>query len=188
MTFLVCLLEEPSAREMLEAILPKVLPQNVSVRYRVFEGKQDLEKQLARRIREWNKFPDTYFLVMRDQDSGNCLSIKERLRQKIETSGKPDRTLIRIACRELESFYLGDLQAVEQGLKIKHVADRQEQKKYRTPDYLGNPCAELEKLTRQNYQKIQGSRDIAPHLQLNGSNRSHSFNVLISGLRDLFSG
>ena len=40
MTYLVCMLEEPSAEEMLKAVLPKILPKTVYVRYMVFEGKQ----------------------------------------------------------------------------------------------------------------------------------------------------
>lgn len=30
---LVCLLEEPSAREMLEGVLPRILPEDVHVKY-----------------------------------------------------------------------------------------------------------------------------------------------------------
>ncbi len=93
--------------------------------------------------------------------------------------------MIRIACHELESFYLGDLQAVEQGLKINHLARQQQNKKYRSPDRLANATEELDKLSLNNYQKVQASRDIAPFLKFDGSNRSHSFNVLISGIKNL---
>jgi hypothetical protein len=50
---------------------------------------------------------------------------------------------------------------------------------------LTNAAQELERLTGKKYQKIQGSRDIAPFLKLDGTNASHSFNVLISGIRNL---
>ncbi len=46
MMTLVFMLEEPSAKEMLKGLLPKVLPESVSVRYQVFEGKQDLQKRV----------------------------------------------------------------------------------------------------------------------------------------------
>ena len=39
---LIFLLEEPSAEEMLKAILPKVLPADIHTEFKVFEGKQDL--------------------------------------------------------------------------------------------------------------------------------------------------
>ncbi|MBF0410736.1 MAG: DUF4276 family protein [Candidatus Riflebacteria bacterium] len=184
MTNLVCLLEEPSAKEMLIAILPKILPPTVNVRYIVFEGKQDLEKHLERRIRGW-LIPDTCFLVMRDQDSGDCVKIKNNLLATILRTEKCQQTTVRIACHELESFYLGDLQAVEQGLKLKKISTYQQQSKYRTPDSLANPAEELNKLSGNTYQKIQGSRAIAPHLKIDGSNTSHSFQVLISGIQKL---
>ncbi|MDM8547811.1 hypothetical protein QUF61_15070 [Candidatus Venteria ishoeyi] len=44
MNELVFLLEEPSARAMLEGLLPKIIPQDTFVRYLVFEGKQELKK------------------------------------------------------------------------------------------------------------------------------------------------
>lgn len=187
MISLLCLLEEPSAEEMLKAVLPRILPETVDVVYMVFEGKQDLEKRLEMRLRGWQR-PDTLFLLMRDQDSGDCLQVKKELADKVRASGKADSTLIRIACPELESFYLGDLCAVEQGLKLHHIAAKQQKRKYRTPDQLSNAAEELGKLTGNRYQKKLGAREIAPYLKLDGSNRSHSFNMLISGIRKMFSG
>lgn len=48
---LVFLLEERSARVMLESLLPRLLSEGTRYRCIHFEGKQDLEKQLTRRIR-----------------------------------------------------------------------------------------------------------------------------------------
>ena len=181
MRYLICLLEEPSAQEMLEGVLPRILSEDICVKYVVFEGKQDLEKQVERRLRLWQN-SDSVFLVMRDKDSGDCMVIKQKLFEKIIKSGKSDRTIIRVACHELESFYLGDLSAVETGLKIPHLGKKQNKKKYKTTDSLANAAEELFKLTGKQYQKVAGSRAISPHLKIDGSNRSHSFNVLLSGL------
>ena len=41
--------------------------------------------------------------------------------------------------------------------------------------------------TLADYQKVAGSRAIAVHLKLDGSNRSQSFNVLVDGLRRFIS-
>ena len=49
MNQVVFFLEERSAREMLKNLLPRILPDNVTIRYVVFEGKQDLEKQLEKK-------------------------------------------------------------------------------------------------------------------------------------------
>jgi hypothetical protein len=48
---LVFLLEEESAQAMLEGLLLKLLPEAIGRRFIPFEGKQDLEKQLVRKIR-----------------------------------------------------------------------------------------------------------------------------------------
>ncbi len=179
---LIFLLEEPSAEEMLKGILPRVLPDDVYAEFRVFEGKQDLEKRLARTLKAW-RAPHCAFIVIRDQDSGDCHVVKQKL---IDICRQADREnlLIRVACRELESFYLGDLAAVEKGLGISGIASKQNNSKYRAPDKLGSPSQELSQLTSGLYHKLAGSRAIAPHLTL-GSNRSHSFNILLSGIRKL---
>ncbi|MCD2451082.1 DUF4276 family protein [Methylicorpusculum oleiharenae] len=184
MTYLVFLLEEPSAAEMLKGILPRLLPAEIAVKYIVFEGKQDLEKQLERRLKGWNQ-PNSAFLVMRDKDSGDCVMIKNRLMEKVMATGKQDSTVVRIACTELESFYLGDLKAVEDGLNMPNLAKKQNVKKFRTPDLLSNASEELFKLTDRRYQKVSGSREIGPHLKIDGSNNSHSFNVLLAGIDKL---
>jgi hypothetical protein len=48
---LVFLLEEESAKVMIEGILPKLLTPVITPRYIVFEGKQDLEKSMLRKLR-----------------------------------------------------------------------------------------------------------------------------------------
>lgn len=182
MKTIVFFLEEPSAREMLESVLPRILPTGTSVFYAVFQGKQDLEKNLIKRLRGW-RLPDSVFVVMRDQDSGDCFAIKRRLVELCAQAGRGD-ALIRIACRELESFYLGDLEAVEKGLGLGGIASLENNRKYRNPDGLYKPSIEMHRLTSGIYQKVSGSRAIAPFLSLE-ANRSNSFKTLLSGIRRL---
>jgi hypothetical protein len=179
---LVLFLEEPSAREMLAGLLPRMLPPDMAFRCVVFEGKQDLEKRLLGKLRGWQA-PDTLFVVLRDKDQGDCIQTKERLTRICRDSGRPE-TLVRIACHELESWYLGDLKAVEQGLGITALARHQAKAKFQHPDRLANPVQELRRLTSNRYQKVSGSRVIGHHLALDG-NASHSFSVFISGIRRL---
>ena len=181
MKTLVFLLEEQSAAEMLKVILPGFLPDDIQTRFITFEGKSDLEKNVEKKIRNWCQ-PDSSFVVMRDQDSGDCRKIKAQLVQKCVNAGKSD-VIVRIAWHELESFYLGDLIAVEQAYGI-HLSS-QRTRKYRTPDALASAADELKKITKQEYQKVDGSRRIAKHLKLDGSNCSTSFNALISGIQRL---
>ena len=177
---IVFLLEEHSAEWMLKEIFHKM--NNVSnVRYICFEGKQDLDKNITRKIKSYNN-PNTVFIILRDKDRGDCYSIKKKLLEKIP-SDKVDKSFVRIACSELESFYLGDLTAVEKGLKLSKLAQQQNKVKYRDPDKLPNAKEELQKITKGYYQPLSGSRAIAPYLSEN--NFSHSFCLLWRTIQSL---
>lgn len=177
---LVFCLEEPSAKAMLQGLVPRLLP-DVEPRYIVFEGKQDLEKRLPIRLRAWQN-PEARFLVMRDQDSGDCRQIKQRLVTLCANAGRPD-TIVRIACHELESFYLGDLSAVARTIGPAHLAKQQTKAKYRNPDRLNNAAQELKRIAT-HYQKLSGSRALGPMLALEG-NHSQSYNQLLAGIKRL---
>lgn len=179
---LVFLLEEQSAKAMLGSLLPRLLDDRVTYRLIPFEGKQDLEKQLARRIRGYQNRA-TRFIVLRDQDSQpDCVKLKQHLLDLCATSGKLEACIVRIACTELESFYLADLAAVEQALGITGLAAQQKSRKFRAPDGLGCPSRELKTVTKNRYEKVAGSRAIGECLTLDNT-RSSSFQNLIVGIR-----
>jgi hypothetical protein len=179
---LVFLLEEPSAKAMLESLLPRILNTETQFRCIPFEGKQDLEKQLARKIRAYQN-SHACFIVLRDQDNHpDCKAVKSNLLALCEESGKAARCMVRIACRELEAFYLADLYAVEQALELGGLAKQQQVKKFRSPDGLGSPARELKTLTGNRYEKVAGSREIGKHLCLDNT-RSPSFRNLVSAIR-----
>lgn len=185
MTTLLCLLEERSARSFLEELLPRLpfLPNTLTCRYSVFDGKQDLEKRLTAIIKGWQE-PDTVFLVMRDQDSADCKEVKKKLMELCKTAGKAD-VIIRVACHELESFYFGDLSAVEKALKLEGISSQAKKAQYRLPDTIVNPSKELYKITHGEYKKLSGSRAIGKEISLE-NNKSISFNALLDGLRKRF--
>lgn len=115
---LVIFLEELSVKVMLETgLLPKIIPDKVQIRCICFDGKQDLDKNVLGKLRGWQN-PKAAFVILRDQDSGDCRKIKQQLLDKCRSADKPFM-LIRIASHELESWYLGDLNAVEKGLVLK---------------------------------------------------------------------
>ena len=182
MSTLVFLLEEESAKNMLVPVVKRLVPEEIPVQYITFNGKQDLERQIVKKIRFWCD-PGSRFIILRDKDSEDCGIIKQRLLNLIQKSGKADVCLARIACHELESFFLGDLAAVAQGLNLPSVAAMQDKQKFRAPDVLANAAEELKKLTGGKYSKLAGSRAIGQHLKLDGSNRSHSFGVLLEAIR-----
>lgn len=182
MKYLVLFLEEASARAVFEGLLPRILPKEVLVYYVVFEGKTDMEKQIVKRLRGWI-YPETAFVILRDQDSGDCSEIKHSLKEKCREAGKPE-TIVRIACRELESWYFGELDAVEKALAVNNLSKYAKSSKYRIPDQITKPSVELIKITDKKYQKISGSRKIGKHLSIETKkNTSLSYKHFISGLR-----
>lgn len=183
MSELVFLLEELSARVMLEGLLPKLLPDTIHCRFIVFEGKQDLEKQLVRRMRGY-RVPNARFVVLRDKDLEDCREVKNRLVTKCREAERPE-SLVRVACHELESWYLGDLAAVEAGLGINGLVRNQNKAPYDVPDDVASPAKKLQTIA-PTYQKVGGSRAIGPHLNP-ANNRSHSFSVFVAGIRRLVS-
>ena len=176
---LVFFLEEQSAEEMLKGLLPKLLDVEPSHRCIRFEGKQDMGKQLERKLRNWCN-PDARFVILQDKDANDCKALKQRLTAICEKAGKPN-SLVRIVCHELESWYLGDLQAVEKGLDLDGLSRQQQKSKFRNPDILGNAKQELKALTKNRYQPISGSRAIGRKMSV-ASNCSRSFQIFVAGI------
>lgn len=167
---LVFFLEEESAKCLIQALMPRLIQTGCPVRYVTFEGKQDLERQLERKLRAYMN-PEARFIVLRDKDSSNCLDVKNSLQAICARAGKPQAT-IRIACHEIESWYLADMEALGRAY-AKDLTHLQAHRKFRNPDELGNPVQELKRLIPE-YQKIDGSRRIGKHLDI-GNTRSRSF-------------
>ncbi|MHC6202241.1 DUF4276 family protein [Breznakiellaceae bacterium SP9] len=179
----VFLLEEPSMKEVLEAILPQILPVSFSFVCIPHSGKSHLRKSIKSKITGWRE-PDVQFVIIHDQDAMDCISLKKELFDLADEAKRPD-TLIRIVCTELESWFLGDFDAIEKGFKIK-LAAKKNMALYRNPDSITNAKQELRKLIPA-YQQISGSRSIAQFMTIE-KNKSKSFQVFISGIRLLCDG
>jgi hypothetical protein len=115
---LVFLLEEESMSETLSVLLPRFLPHQVDFKLIYHNGKQELEKAIPYKLRRW-QVPNIHFVIVRDQNSDDCVKLKQRLKQLCQQAGQPD-ALIRIACHELRTpikivfvcrllFVVGDL-------------------------------------------------------------------------------
>jgi hypothetical protein len=179
---IVFLLEDESMCAALEeGLLPRIVPQGIFCKCFPHRGKTDLEKSIVDTIQNWRE-PGVHFVVLQDKDSKDCRKVKANLVDLCAEAGRPD-TLIRVACCELESWFLGDLAAVEKALGLKGLANRQGQAKFRDPDALNNASQELKKLA-PGYNKVRGARAIGAHLSLE-DNRSRSFQAFVAGLRRL---
>lgn len=175
---IVFLVEEPCMREFLNVFLERLLPSEVFPIVVPHEGKQDLEKSIPRKLRAWGE-PGVRFVVVRDQDSADCKCVKKKLAQLCADAGRPE-SLVRIVCTELESWYLGDLQALAEAYGLRSVGTGQARRKFRNPDALSNAAQELKKLV-PSYQKRSGARTIAGHLVID-RNVSPSFMAFVKGV------
>jgi hypothetical protein len=176
----VFLLEELSMKAFLEGLLPRLVPGLPYVLV-PHEGKSDLEKSLPRKLRAW-RTPGARFVVVRDQDAANCETVKQRIAAIAADAGRPD-TVVRIACRELEAWLLGDPEglAVALGRKeIDHVAMKE---LVRDPDRLGSPSNELRRILG-SYSKTAGARAAGAHLGW-ANNRSKSFGHFVTAVQRL---
>lgn len=178
MSELVILTEEPSARDLLEGLIPRLLPEGWTYRCINFEGKQDLEKRMGRTLRAWQN-PGARFVVLRDQDSGECRAVKAGLLARCLAAGRPD-ALVRIACRELEAWVLGDLRAFAEEFGAPAAERAIGKAKYRDPDLLGSAIQEL-RVFFPAYQKRDGARRMGVRLDP-ARNSSSSFRVFCSGI------
>jgi Domain of unknown function (DUF4276) len=181
---LIFLLEERSIKTVLEVILPKLIPEHIHYICIDHQGKQDLAKSITTKIKAFHANPDTKFIIVHDQDSHDCRTLKADLMGLCQKAGKPN-SIIRIICHELESWFLGDLVALEKayGLKPQSLSRRQGQSKFRDPDQLNSAKEELKKLVSEYYPGTH-SRAIAPHLSLT-DNKSRSFQVFINGIQQI---
>ncbi|HHE08123.1 MAG TPA: DUF4276 family protein [Chlorobaculum parvum] len=176
----VFLLEERSMKALLEGLLPRFLP-NLQFQCVPHEGKQDLEKSIPRKLRAWQE-PGVRFVIIYDNDGGNCIELKQRLTELCNESGRQD-TLVRIACQELEAWYFGDPEALARAFDKKQLRNIGNKARYRDPDSIIYPSKELSKLIPE-FQKISGARKMSAHLSRT-ENRSSSFHALINGLERL---
>lgn len=190
---IVFLLEEESVKAMLEEIVPKINP-NLELYYINFKGKQKFKKRFVNKIKYFYNDPNknTTFIVLLDKDSSDCKQLKNKLQEKLN-SGIGQRqnqyfydnkkVYIRIVCSELESFFLGDLQAVGKAYSKGKLSNFQQKEKFRNPDNLTNAKEELKKLV--NYSSyIDGSRKISSYMDIN-NNQSTSFNLLIKTIQEI---
>jgi len=77
MSRVVFLLEERSMQVLLDGLLPRLFP-GLPFLCVPHEGKRDLELSIPRKLRAWQE-PGVRFVVIRDNDGGDCLQLKGEL-------------------------------------------------------------------------------------------------------------
>lgn len=177
MNRLVLLLEESSMQVLLDGLLPRLFPtlQFLCVPH---DGKTDLEQSVPRKLQEWRE-PGVRFAVVRDNDGKDCRALKDELRQLCHT-GHRDDTLVRIACQELEAWYLGEPDALADAFGHEALRTIRRKARFRDPDSVLRPSDAVEQLVPE-YQKVSGARLMAQHLSRE-RNTSASFRTFVAGI------
>jgi len=162
------LLEELSMESFLKGFLPKILPDGYIHNQNYFlhphQGKSDLLKSIPNKIKiDYGE--KTAFIILHDQDNNNCIDLKNKIKKICQDNCKNDNSyLVRIVCKELESWYLGDLDAIEQAFPKFKAVKYKNKSKFRNPDAI-NAADEMAKLLPE-FQKNKGARLISQHIDV----------------------
>jgi len=181
--------EEASFEKFARHLFARLIP-DVDVRIYSHQGKQDLEKALRTTLPTISKIPDARILVTRDQDSENCRMLKKRLLDLI--TGKCFCIYkIRIVCRELECWMLGDMEAISKAYprfkpeQYQHKADFREVDLIAdAPDRLLRMIPELKE--NKSLPKLAFANNVAPHMNVD-INTSLSFKHFVTSVLQLTS-
>ena len=185
--------------EALKAILPKILSNNVTFDFLVFEGKDDLLNNLFVRLKGYRWIPDDWrIMVLIDEDRRDCRELKGKLERTAHEAGfltktsavlnEDFRVVNRLAIEELEAWFFGDVEALHAAYPRVSI-NLQYQARYRDPDAIrGGTYEALERLlVERNYYtdklpKTEVAQNIAHYMEPI-QNRSKSFQVFLEGLK-----
>ncbi len=195
------LLEEESAQIAVNTLLCRLMPQPGYGTWRIqfFRGKQDLVRKLRPTLSSIAKarYADRV-VIMLDADREDCLKLKQQIMREAESAGlssasrsHPDATVrVRIAMTELESWYIGDpdaLRAAYDRLTSSDLKLRQD------VDALPDACEWLQKrlIKRHYYARRMPKKEVASLVSAQLSlapdhNASRSFRLFLRTLRELF--
>ena len=181
------LTEEPSMDYFLRGLLPRILPEGYRLDENCFirphEGKRDLMLSIPKKMRAYSRYGyPVKVLIVHDQDSNDCTELKNALLAQAKIAENAVPSLVRIACRELENWYLGDLEALQLIYPDIKAHELRRKAKFRSPDHVFG-AHEIGLLVR-DFSKTGAARAMGPIIRLDGNN-SPSFRQLVSGVHKL---
>jgi len=185
---IVFLVEDYSTKKFLEGILPRLGFEEHQFEIKHHRGKEDLISHLNQIIPSLSKRAEQIIVII-DQDKQNCVKLKNKIQEKMAWCTCEYK--IRIACYELEAWFLGDMEAIAKCSPRFKASFFQGKKKYRDVDNIPKPSSVIEQIVpdwKERYaSKPKFAEKIAQEVSLKGqnfeqANRSHSFHVLLETL------
>lgn len=179
------LVEEASMERFLQYLLPNILPEGYTLGQNCFvrphNGKSDLMRSIPRKARGFKFFPQPVrMVVVHDQDSNDCIQLKQNLIEIVKKENPQIPLLVRIACRELENWYLGDLVAIEKVYPESKAGKQAQKARFREPDNLQG-SDEMKRFSTQ-FSKHHCAKEIPKHMDL-AKNSSTSFIHFVTGIQ-----
>ncbi len=162
---------------LLDGLLPRLFP-GLPFLCVPHDGKTDLERSIPHKLRGWRE-PGIRFVVVRDNDGKDCRTLKNALHERCRAAGRSD-TLVRIACQELEAWYLGEPDALAEAYGRESLRNLGRKARFRDSDSVPRPHTVLEGLVPE-FQKVAGARRMAQYLSRE-RNASSSFRVFVAGV------
>lgn len=202
--------EEPSAKAALDLFLPLLLPPPHTFNVINMNSKPQLLLQLPDRLKGYANmmthggYDDLRVVVLVDRDEEDCTDLKEQLeaiaadkglltKTQATAQGKASFQLLnRVVCEELESWFFGDVAALQAAFSRLHPNHFTRQH-LKEPDAIrgGTDRALLRTLQKAGYfpgpllnnrWKYEAAAAIGPHLHPD-RNTSPSFKAFVAGVR-----
>ncbi len=196
------LVEEYSAKECLEQILPKILPEKITYEIRSFRGKSDLIKKMPDRFNGYKAWipKDWKIIIIIDRDDEDCKQLKEKLEQFAVSAGfitksasnetNSFKILNRIAIEELEAWFFGDINAIASAYPRVSKSLGQQAKFRNSDEIKGGTWEALEKVLQKagyhqgGLEKVKAAREISQFMDP-PNNRSPSFQIFYQSLLEM---
>jgi hypothetical protein len=180
--------EEKSLEICLNNLLPKIISNHFNkVKIRAHSGKEDLKKALKSTIPTISKVENVRILITIDQDKEDCRKLKEDIKKIIGENCRCEFK-IRIICKELESWFFGDLEALATAYPRLKIEKYYNKTKFKNVDLIEKPSKELvkilEKIYNKKFSKTELCEKISPNLDLL-RNTSDSFKQAIQAIKIL---
>jgi hypothetical protein len=196
------LVEELSAKEALQNLLPIILGEDITFDIHPYGGKRDLLAKLPARLKGYSAWlpPDRKIVVLIDGDNEDCFHLKDKLEKIAASAGlstkssvpenKPFQILSRLAIEELEAWFFGDVKAIVSAYPgvSRNLA---KQVKFRNPDAIsGGTWEALERVLQKaghhqgGLEKLRAAREISKYMTPK-ENRSQSFQIFHDGLEQM---